>query len=341
VEVFELAVRADHDVSSGDHVVQFYAHDAELLGAVVPYLADGLRAGEAVIVIATEAHRRALEASLAASGIDVGMEKGRGAFASLDAAEAITAFASDGAIDREVFGELVGGLLRQAAKSGRALRAYGEMVSLLWDAGDVLCAIELETLWNELRAELGFSLFCSYRSVSVIGAERADALQQLCKLHSTVLAWPTDALRGERVSDEQEVRRQMIVEADFPADAGAPGRARRRVVEALRERQLAEDVIDDAALVVSELASNAVRHAGSSFSVAVALDTSSLSLAVSDARPLERTNAARGLPASPLHGLGVIDAISLDWGTEGTSTGKVVWVELACSRARFASVEAG
>ena len=77
--------------------------------------------------------------------------------------------------------------MRDAAASGRRVRAYGEMVALLWDAGDVLGAIELETLWHELGRELSFSLFCSYPASSVSGPEHAQALHQVCHLHSAVL----------------------------------------------------------------------------------------------------------------------------------------------------------
>jgi hypothetical protein len=42
------------------------------------------------------------------------------------------------------------------------LRAYGEMVGLLWKAGSFSAAIELEDNWNRLLKQYAFSLFCSY-----------------------------------------------------------------------------------------------------------------------------------------------------------------------------------
>jgi hypothetical protein len=44
-------------------------------------------------------------------------------------------------------------MLRPAAKAGRPVRAFGEMVSLLWDAGLTDVAIEVEAMWNELGAQ--------------------------------------------------------------------------------------------------------------------------------------------------------------------------------------------
>ena len=80
--------------------------------------------------------------------------------------------------------------MRRAAATGRPVRAYGEMVALLWEHGDVLAAIELEELWNDLGRELDFSLLCAYRSASVQGDEHAQALEQVRLLHSSELPGP-------------------------------------------------------------------------------------------------------------------------------------------------------
>ncbi len=47
---------------AGDHVVQFYDDDAGLAHTVGGYLADGLHAGGAAIIVAAEEHRRAFAA---------------------------------------------------------------------------------------------------------------------------------------------------------------------------------------------------------------------------------------------------------------------------------------
>jgi len=50
--------------------------------------------------------------------------------------------------------------LRQAAEAGRPVRVFGEMVWLLWDAGLIDAAIEVEAMGNELGAQYSFSLLC-------------------------------------------------------------------------------------------------------------------------------------------------------------------------------------
>src|SRR5215213_10199932 len=69
------------------------------------------------------------------------------------------------------------------------------MVALLWEAGDVLAAIDLETLWNELAGER-LSLYCAYRSDSVMGHEQAGALHEV----SAALLGRAGTRQGGRIS---------------------------------------------------------------------------------------------------------------------------------------------
>lgn len=83
-----------------------------------------------------------------------------------------------------------------------------------------------------------------------------------------------------------------------------------------------------AELLVYELATNCVRHAGSAFDVEVTLTADGARVAVSD--------DAEGIPAprSPGpdeatgRGLNIVQALSRDWGVERTPTGKTVWFSL-------------
>jgi hypothetical protein len=185
-----------------------------------------------------------------------------------------------------------------------------------------IAAIELERLWNELAREMPFSLFRSYRSASVSGSEREDSLRHVCQLHSSVLA-PMDApdARDQRAAQSID----SACDARFEPEHGSPGRARRLVCGRLREMGHAEALVEDAALVLSELANNAVLHARSAFSVAVQIEDSALRVAIEDGSPLD---AGATLPAQRGHGLGVIDALATRWGVERKSDGKVVWAEL-------------
>ncbi len=172
---------------AGDHFVQFYEDDSGLAELVGGHLAGAVKAGGVAIVIATEAHRRAFGARLAAAGIDLARADREEAVVWLDATEVMARFVPARGIDVEAFRREVGAVVAQAAASAGPVRVYGELVQLLWDAGRVVAALELEALWNDLVREHHCSLMCAYRRSSVSGCGHAGALQRVCELHSSVL----------------------------------------------------------------------------------------------------------------------------------------------------------
>lgn len=168
------------------HAVQFYRDDDELADRVSRYLAAGLSRGSAAIVLATAAHRTAITSRLAALGIDVARCRQREDLVVLDAGEVLDRFLIGGRVDPADFEQQVGGLVRRSAAAGRPVRIFGEMVALLWAGGQAGAAVELEILWNELRAFVPFSLLCGYPARYSCGDEHADALDELCRLHTLV-----------------------------------------------------------------------------------------------------------------------------------------------------------
>jgi anti-sigma regulatory factor (Ser/Thr protein kinase) len=301
---------------TGEHVVQFYDHESDLARAVGGYLAQTLRAGDVSIVIATPEHRAAFREELAAAGLAPG-ELDSGAIVWLDAAATLARFMPDARIDPDAFHDVIGGLVREASQSEPAkrsrrgtgrIRAYGEMVALLWDAGDVLSAIELEKLWNELARELDFSLWCAYHAHSLAVHEHADEVHDVCSLHTCVIEEAT---------------------ARFAASADAPLAARRFVSSVLTRRPYEDRVhLADARLVVSELASNAVIHAGTPFAVSIRYTGSAVRISVRDesaTRPVLRNGGPASLSG---RGLRLVAAMAEAWGTDGGPDGKTVWAEL-------------
>ena len=298
-------------VDAGQHIVQFYERDADLLARAGGYLIDAVRDGAVTVVIATEAHRDMFEARLRGAGVDVAAARDEGMLVWLDAAATLARFMHDGRVDRNAFFDVVGDVIRAAAATGRPVRAYGEMVALLWEAGDVMAAIELETRWNELANEITFSLYCAYRSDSVAGHDHADALAKVCHLHSSVVPTPVAETTWR-----------------FAADATAPGDARRLITNLLRRAGHDAQVLDDVQLVITELAANAVVHTGSPFSVSIRSKDSIVRIRVRDCSHTAPTlRADRGTTPSG-RGMGIVAALANRWGVDLTSDGKIVWAEL-------------
>ena len=146
------------------HAVQFYETDDYLLQTLVEYVAGAFAAGDAAIVVATQAHRAALDGRLAARGIEVEQKLTTGSYFSLDAKELLDQFTVNGSISRTRFADVVGSLITRARgeSSSRQVRVFGEMVALLWAEGERNGALVLEELWNDLTRRMSFPLLCAY-----------------------------------------------------------------------------------------------------------------------------------------------------------------------------------
>lgn len=294
----------------GEHVVQFYDQESELARAVGGYLTRALRAGDVSIVIATPAHQAAFREELAAAGHGFGAVDSD-AIVWMDAAATLARFMPDGRIDPDAFRAVVGGLVREVSRGGREVRAYGEMVALLWDAGDVLSAIELEKLWNELARELEFSLWCAYHSRSLAVHEHADELHDVCQLHTAVIDAAT---------------------ARFAAGADSPLAARRFISSVLTRWPYEGRVaLADARLVVSELATNAVIHAGTPFAVSVRHTGSAVRISVRDWSPTPPVMRNGGPASLTGRGLRLVARVAEAWGVDDDPDGKITWAELPLS----------
>ena len=170
-----------------EHLVQWYDDDGFLVQAVGAFVAAGLRRAQAAITIGTKTHLAALHRWLEADGFAVDDLQREGRFISLDAAETLARFMVDGHPDRKKFREVIGGVVSRATASWTGLRAFGEMVALLWEEGNKAGALELEALWNELGKTYPFALFCAYPKRAFKTVEDRESFAQVCDAHSTVL----------------------------------------------------------------------------------------------------------------------------------------------------------
>ena len=178
------------------HAVKFYGTDESLFTTVAGFLAEGLIARQPAIVIATPSHREAIVKHLCGRLIDCAAAHRRGDLLLLDAEETLGLFMVDGLPDRDLFERSVGTIVQQTL-SGRpgVIRAYGEMVDVLWKQGQIDAAVALEILWNRLAHKHNFALLCGYAMGSFYKqSEESDRFEQVCKQHSHVLAHDSNVL---------------------------------------------------------------------------------------------------------------------------------------------------
>jgi PAS domain S-box-containing protein len=170
------------------HFVRFYQDDTVLLAEVAAFLDRGLRGGGSGIVIATHDHLCTLRQQLTGPGA---LQGGHGRLAGelpgelvmLEAADALAQFMVDGWPDARRFDQVIGTVVRRAAAAGKPVHAFGEMVALLCSQGLYDAAVHLEQLWNALRAQCRFALFCAYPWQLFPTAEQAAAFGRICLEH--------------------------------------------------------------------------------------------------------------------------------------------------------------
>lgn len=172
-------------VNHNDHFVELYDDDAALVASVRTFLSIGINEGESAVVIATPAHREAIEAELGRA-VDVAEARRQGMFTTLDAGGTLAQFMRGEEIDDARFETVIGDVLRAAGDGTRRVRVFGEMVALLWADGNVPAALQLEDRWNALGQVHDFRLYCAYPAAS-FGSEETAALSGICHRHSHVV----------------------------------------------------------------------------------------------------------------------------------------------------------
>lgn len=191
-----------------DHDVGFYETDAYLTESVVAHLLPALEAGDAAIVIATGEHRAQFAAALEAQGIAVDDELDRGRLVMLDAADTLDLFMDGDRPDPERGRRVIGQILDAAAAESRQVRAYGEMVAVLLDAGQVHAAIALEDLWNDLAQTHRFSLFCAYPVSAFEREGSTEAFRTVCAQHARVT--PSESFT--KLDDREQLRAVALLQ---------------------------------------------------------------------------------------------------------------------------------
>ena len=244
--ILNLAPGADwSEMSRVDHFVQFYETDEFLLNSLGGFVGTGLSAGEAVIVITTETHRQGLEQLLQTHDLELAGLKASGQFVLLDAAETLERFMVDGSPDPTKFNDVIGSLVAEVSQGRPGLRAFGEMVALLWAEGNHNAAIALEELWNGLQKNHSFSLFCAYPISALDGAKFSEPLSGVCKSHSRVIpaeSYSTLASADERLRAILRLQQKALsLEGEIIE--------RKRTQDVLRQREAElTDFIENAAL---------------------------------------------------------------------------------------------
>lgn len=196
------------DSKRHQHVVQFYENDAYLIAKLAEYLVAGFERGETGLVIATPEHRQALTRTLNEQGHKPESLELKGKLILLDARETLDRLMRDDFPDEDLFLDVIPGILENSGSPHHPVRAYGEMVALLWAEGKENAAVRLEELWEGILGGESNSLLCAYPIRGMSGSSNLRPFRDICARHTHVL--PSESFSSPAVTEEE--RRRMVAE---------------------------------------------------------------------------------------------------------------------------------
>lgn len=171
----------------GNHIAQIYQDEDFLTEALSHFAGAGLGRGEGVVVIVTPRHWDACARRLKSQGLALQEAELRGQLAVLDAGEALSQFMVDGMPDWKGFQDVVGSVINQTRRCYVKVRAFGEMVDILWQRRECHAAMRLEELWNHLVKVQDLSLCCAYRINNLDDEAYNGPLESVCEMHSHLI----------------------------------------------------------------------------------------------------------------------------------------------------------
>jgi hypothetical protein len=175
------------DIAAAEHVLQIYANDEILLSKLHGFVSDGITNDEVVLLIGTPTHIACISGSLASTGQNLADLCSSGRLILLDAAATLSLFMVDGMPDAGKFRAAFDQVLAPTWQQKNRLRAFGEMVALLWAEGNSAGAVALEKVWNDYMERNAFLLFCAYPR-ALFSDQEAARLAEVCCAHRHIIS---------------------------------------------------------------------------------------------------------------------------------------------------------
>lgn len=175
------------EIAPCDHILQIYEDDKQFIDLLEGFVVNGFASGDSVVVIATPTHLKALNLRLRNKGLDLFSLTLQDQYIPLDAEATLSQFMINDWPDENLFYHLLTNLLLRARKRDRQVRAFGEMVALLWSQGSTGATVRLEHLWTRFCESEEFRLFCAYPK-SGFTENAVESITNICGCHSKVVA---------------------------------------------------------------------------------------------------------------------------------------------------------
>ena len=174
------------EIAPCDHLVQVYENEKIFLDTLEGFAGTGFLANDSVVIIATSTHLDSLNARLRSQGFDLPALIESDQYIPINAEDLLSIFLVDDQIDEDIFNSFITDLVRRAKKRNGKVRAFGEMVAILWEKGLSGATMQLENLWNQLHSKDQFTLFCAYPRNGFTKSAN-DSIDIICNQHARVI----------------------------------------------------------------------------------------------------------------------------------------------------------
>jgi hypothetical protein len=172
------------DIPRAEHIVHIYPSNEAFLDALEGFVAAGVDQNEAVVVIVTPEQLQALGERLRKRSMDIDALQAGKALIAMDADESLGKFMIRDWPDEALFLHFVHRILVRTGN--RRVRAFSELVALLWARGHREAMLRLEGLWHRACASTELTLLCAYPR-DAFPEDRKSTIKDIQAAHSFVL----------------------------------------------------------------------------------------------------------------------------------------------------------
>lgn len=227
----DFADDAACDPFADAHVVRIYRKSSFLQRSVVSWVKPALDHGGGAVLVCTTGNASRILSGMREEGLDAASLADEGRIVVVPAEEFMRGFMRNGRPDEATFARLAGNVFAKVREAcgGRDVRAWGEMVNLLWKRGNAAGARALEDAWNGVIATERIRLLCSYDVSDVDSAEYGRLWDDVCATHGRLICeaahgalLETDAARAPTVRLDDAPASQRAAAALSPQPLTTP-----------------------------------------------------------------------------------------------------------------------
>ncbi|MDT7815939.1 MAG: two-component system, NarL family, nitrate/nitrite response regulator NarL [Acidobacteriaceae bacterium] len=182
------------------HEVEFYSDDAAFVVGFTRFIEAALESGNAVIVVATESHRKSLLQRLREHGVDIVAAVKQGHYVSLDVVDTLSTFMVNDLPDPARFLKVAGNLVAATAKASRGIAPVLQLVvNVLLSCGSKgrrMRRLRSNTYGTRSPRAAKVDILCGYVLNSFQREHESHIYERICAKHSAVSSLRTGDISG-------------------------------------------------------------------------------------------------------------------------------------------------